>query len=237
MTGNDVCNRALVELARDGSTVLENGLTLLQELQDALNRIIDDMVIRWPFEFLIPPAPDVISMVVSQSVYDLADNSVEVVDIVMDTGAIDTRKLDGIPLRRFRSKWAAIQYLPRGKPIEWVQINRTQFQVGPAPDAAYTLRINATKRPQPIVNYGLEITVVPGEFHDALVFGTAMRGAGKVQDFTRLPIIATQYESWIKKMIEDDKRRPDMEFVQQPFRAAPPVYDLSYWASPFIRNV
>lgn len=238
MTGNDIVNRALVEIARSGSTILENGLTLSVELQDGLNRVIDDITVRHPFEFLIAATPDTVSTVAnSAAALSLAANSIDVIDIVLDTGATDSRKLTKLPLRRFRNKWAAIAYLASGKPSEWCQINRSQFQVAPRPDAIYSLLVTTTKREAPITDFTLEVSTIPGEFHEALVLGLATLGAGKVQDLTRLPVLAGRFEAWIKKMIDDDRMQPDLEYQQQPFRAQGGAIQENYWATPDIRSI
>jgi hypothetical protein len=143
----------------------------------------------------------------------------------------------GLPLRRFRNKWAALQYLPQGKPNEWTQASRSHIVVAPMPDAVYVLHVTSTKRPIQIVDFTQEVTSIPQEYHQVLIYGAAMIGCGKVKDLALLPIKLSQYEAGIKKMIEEDKRSIDVDYGQQPFRAEPPVYQENYWATPFILRV
>lgn len=236
-TGTAIINRALVEIATEGTLILEDGRTLTQHLEDALNDTIDDIVVQWPFSFLVGEPPDPVPTVAGTSVYSAPSGSLEVVAVILDTGATDTRKLTKIPLRRFRREWAAIDFLAQGKPRVFTTLNEAKFQVAPRPDAVHTMRVTSTKDPATITDFALEVTAIPNRFHEVLVFGVAGRGALKKQNDGQAVTKFAVYNRGVRKMIEEDQRDPDIEYEMQPFRASGKAFAVDYWKTPFVLRV
>jgi len=239
VTPNDMFNRALVELQSDGSRALETGQTLLGFLQQSLTLVADDVFDAWVFEWSFTTQPPMNTQL-GVAVYNVPDEVIEVIDIVLDTGAIDTRKLRRLPLRTFRYKWAALKYLPMDKPIEWCQLSDTQFMVAPRPNnSVYTMTVEGASRVSPVdpSNYGVEFPIMPSRHHESIVYGLALRGAEALKDYGLVEKMTTRYKEIVNRMITEDKRQPDTEYEFKPFRAQPVMYTTDYWANPFVRDV
>jgi hypothetical protein len=239
MTGQEIINKALIELASEGTRPLETGRTLQQELQDALNAVVvDDLPTRWPFSYLVGEPPSTVPTQVGVSVYDLPAGMIEIVDVVLDTGASDSRALVKRSLRRFRQTWAAIDFLPMDKPTTWAQINEAKFQVAPRPNAVYTLRLTGTIRPTPITNFAAEVTAVPARWHQTVVvYGVAAIGASKLRDQEAFRRLGGLYEMGVQRMIAEEKRDLDIMYEAQAYQAAARTFSIEYWKSPFAREV
>ena len=129
-------------------------------------------------------------------------------------------------------------YLAQDKPVDSCQANQTTFLVAPVPNSAYKLNLTGSFRPSYITSFTSEVTAVPAQYHqDVVVYGVAMIGAGRLQDDRKLKAAAAQYEAGVKKMIDEDKRQPDLEYSLQPYRASGRGYKSNYWQSPFVQQV
>jgi hypothetical protein len=239
VTGQQIVDKALIELASEGTRQLETGRTLAQELQDALNAVVvDDLPTRWPFSYLVGSTPSNVSTVPGQSVYDLPDGMLEIVEVVLDTGTTVTYTLVKRSLRRFMQQWAAVNYLPQTRPTTWAQINEQKFQVAPRPDSVYTLKLTGTFRPSPITNFAAEVTAVPTRWHhNVVVWGVAAIGASRLRDTAAHQRLTQLYELGIQRMIVEEKRDLDIEYEARPFKAVPSIFDVEYWKTPHVREV
>src|SRR5688500_13426189 len=110
MTGDQIVARALVELQSESTRALEGGTTLGDFLKDSLNFAISDVFSAWPWEWAQVMSA-VIPTVNGQMDYTLPTRMADIIDIISDVGAIDTVKLNKMPLRTFKQKWAAQTYL------------------------------------------------------------------------------------------------------------------------------
>jgi hypothetical protein len=236
MTGLEIINRALVELQSEGSRQLEAGITLQQFLEVSLNLVVSDVFAMWAFEWALN-TPTPVPTIGGTSVYTLPTGMIEVFDIILDTGAIDTRKLTRLPLRTFKTKWAAQAYLPMDKPYNWCQVNDTQFQVAPTPNSAYDMTLTGTVAPAAISDFALPVTIIPLRDHEVLVYGIAKRGAEAIKDPVLPDLMTKSYVQIINRMIQEDKRMPDVEYQLQPFRASPQAQGTNYWANPFVGGI
>lgn len=239
MTGQTIINKALIELSSEGTRQLETGRTLQQELEDALNTIVvDDLPTRWPFAYLVAEPPSTVSTIIGTSVYNLPSGMLEIVEIVLDTGASDSRPLTKRNLRRFRQEWAAIAFLPQEKSRVWTQINEEKFEIAPRPRAVYTLRLTGTVRPTTITNFAAEVTACPTRWHqNVVVYGVAGIGASKIRDAAKMVEVSGRYELGVQKMVAEEKRDLDVEYELKPFRATAKVFTTEYWKNPFVREV
>jgi hypothetical protein len=208
-------------------------------LQQSLTIVADDIFDAWVFEWSFTQQPP-ISCQQGVSVYNIPDSVIETEDIILDTGAIDTRKLRRLPLRTFRYKWAAQKYLPMDKPIEWAQLNDTQFVVAPTPNNSfYTMTVEGASRILPIdpSNYGSEFPIMPSRHHESVVYGLAVRGAEALKDYGLQKELMARYQAIVQRMVVEDKRQPDTEYEFKPFRPQPVMYTTDYWANPFVREI
>ncbi len=239
MTGQGIIDKALIELASEGSRLLETGRTLQQELQDALNAIVvDDIPVRWPFQFLVGSPASTVATVAGTDLYTVPSGMLEIVEATLDTGAIDARPMTKRPLRTFRKKWANKPYLAQDKPTEYTTVNETTFEVAPIPNAVYTIRMAGTFKPATITVFSTEVTAIPSRYHQTVaVYGVAGFGALKLHDQALAKEKLAMYDAGIQKMIVEDKREPDVEYELRPYRATGTVYTTNYWQSPFVRSV
>src|SRR5262245_5445325 len=236
MTGQQIINRALIECASEGNRLLESGQTLQAYLQDSMNLAVSDIVTRWPFEWLQTNSMT-IPTVINVNQYSFPTDILEILDIVLDTGEVDTRKLKRLPLRRFKTKWAAIQYQPHDKPFEWAALNDIEFLLAPIPDSIYNMYVTGTVHPPPVTNFTVEMTAVPRRYHEGMAFGLAARGCSALREPEMGMKNLGIYEKFIQQMITEDKRQPDVEYEMQPFRAQPVMFTTAYWATPFVRGI
>lgn len=237
MTGTGIVSRALVELARPATLLMEDGRTILQVGTEALNFAIDNVATRRPFQWLIPDDDTLISTVPDQFVYDYPEGVLEIFNIALDTGSTDSRPLDKLPLRRFRRKWAAIEYLAQGKPYQWAQRNDKRFSIAPRPDSVYIMRTVAAVRPTPITNFSLEVQSVPARHHEMLVYGIAARLASLLQWPEKAGAMLAMHENLLGLAIAEDKRDPDVEYAAQPYRAQGVPYNVNYWQTPHVTGL
>lgn len=249
MTGQNVIDKALVELASEGTRSLNTGKTLQTELLDALNTVLQELPSRWVFGWLLNNVPSAVATIDGTFRYSIPSPLFELDAIVLDTGAIDTRKLKKRPIRKFRQEWANMLYLPKDKPTHWAQTGDAKFDVAPIPNAVYTMQLTGSQFP-PTINAsgGTAPTVVtdlgslsvpiPARYHDYIHWGVAALGASKLQDRELAGKMLAMWERSINIMIAEDKRDPDVEYELQPFRASGGgAESTKYWASPFIRSV
>lgn len=236
MNGQEMINQALIRMQSEGSRMLETGITLQDFLVQCLDTTCEDITAAWPFEWSVR-TPEPIQAIAGNSGYQLPARIVEVIDIILDTGSIDTRKLIKRPLRTFKTKWAALQYLPFDKPTEWAQVNDTGFLVAPIPDSSlYTMSVTGTLKANE-VSLTDGYTFIPVRDHEAIVYGLAMRGAEALRDPALKEDMTKRYGQLIQRMIQEDKRMPDVEYQLAPFRGQPVMFSTAYWANPSVRSM
>jgi hypothetical protein len=236
MTGDQIVAQVLVKLQSESTRQLEGGLTLGDYLKTSLNFCVQDVFSIWPWEWAQQMSA-VIPTVNGTMDYTMPANMADIIDIISDTHSIDTPKLDRLPLRTFKVKWAAQLYLPRDKPREYCRLNDTQFRLAPTPNSAYSLTVEGTIRPSTITNFALEVTGIPERYHETLVYGTMSRGAEALKDQGAMQLSATQYQRLAGKMVQDDKKQLDTNYQLQPFMGQGTNYPTEYWSSPFIRGI
>jgi hypothetical protein len=168
----------------------------------------------------------------------LPASMLEIVEIDLDTGAIDSRSLKKLPLRSFRKAWAHLNYEAAHKPIQWTQINETRFQVAPRPDSNYPMYVTGTKIPARITDFSLEVTAVPKRYHESvLVYGLATMGASKIADMDRFKQNGGMYERGIESMVTEAKRDPDVEYEMKPYSPTGGAFTTEYWRQPHVRTL
>lgn len=230
MTGNDIIDAALREVAREGTLPLEGGATLREVLEQGLNRLFDEVATAHAFSWLRATSPTTLTTSSGTFRYTLPARVIEVESVVL-TSPVPGYALCRLPLQRFRVRWA--DRTTQAKPVEWASVNDNTIELGPTPDSVYTLEVTTLDRPSEMVEFTSEVRQIPARYHEVLVWGLAARAASVLKqeaDFARLSRL---FAVGVQRMISEDIREPGMTWSAQPFRPARPLGE--YWRDPAVR--
>lgn len=160
-----------------------------------------------------------VAMVAGTATYTLPTDTVDLMDVVMRTGAgVASTQADITMSRISVSTYAAIpNKLTQARPLQlWVQrLTTPQITVWPVPDSAqtYTLVYWRLRRIQDAGN-GSDTQDVPFRFAPCLVAGLAYYLAMKVPGgLERIQLLKAQYDEAWQTAADEDREKASVRFV------------------------
>lgn len=243
-TGNNLIAAVANELNR---TDLDTSGSQVAVTQRALNDAMRDLFNRYAFSWRVVDPPMTITLTAGTTLYDTSSGGTLLQDlyvVYLDTGDLQTRPLTEWPLWRFRRKFANLAYLPNGWPEWFTRVDQYKVQVAPPPQSSsWSLKAYYSPEFVDITNFAANITqVTPRAFE---VVKVMMLARLKRWEYTTTSddgtvTLAAAYqlaEKMIQDLIKEDKDNPNISYEMQGANFGGLPLTMSYWASPFVRNL
>lgn len=238
-TWNDLIDNVSGELNRDDFQAKAPAGASVGVSQRALNRTLQNMFGKHPFSWRVVATPLPVLLTVNTTLYDLSTipGGVKFQDIFgvwLDTGDTQSRFLDEKSLQWFVDNWANVDFVAAGLPALYTRLDKYSIRIAPKPNAADTLRVYYTLEHTDITDFTVAITV-PDKAQEVLELGMLARLYRHLHEWETATGHYNLYNQELDKLVQEDKDKPDLEFVMQPVQFGVRAPSIDYWKSPFYR--
>lgn len=235
-TWNDLINNVGDELALDSFKFGGSDVTHTQRF---LNRTLQNMYAAHAFSWRVVPTPLAVPSVVNQTDYDLSAVSggvkfQHIFTVFLDDGTSATRKMVEKSLAWYIANYANVAYVGSGTPIYYATVGRYTIRVAPKPSStSYIITVYYTLEHEDITDFTVE-TDVANKIHEVIEIGMLARAYRYLRETDGAARFKLDYEFELDRIITEDRKKPNLTFVMQPFRSGGHGFSTEYWKNPFV---